>query len=196
MKKIPDFSFSHIGFYVTDINKMVKFYTNFMGFTVTDKGKLGDATIVFMSRDPREHHQMALITGRPKDLHYNVINQISFRLSSLADLKHFYQNMKKLPSGMITEIDPITHGNALSIYFRDPEGNRLELFIDAPWYCHQPLRVPFNPEDSDEEIWSWLEQLVKTKAGFKTREEWMLEIEKQMEQDRNNQEMVHDWNNN
>ena len=29
---------SHVGFYVTDINKMVDFYTRFLGFTVSDRG--------------------------------------------------------------------------------------------------------------------------------------------------------------
>jgi catechol 2,3-dioxygenase len=37
-----------------------------------------------------------------------------------------------------------THGNAMSIYFRDPEGNRLEVFMDTPWYCEQPLREPID----------------------------------------------------
>ena len=30
------------------------------------------------------------------------------------------------------------HGNAWSLYFRDPEGNRLEVFCDTQWYVEQP----------------------------------------------------------
>ena len=37
----PDLAFSHIGFYVTDIERMEAFYTRFLGFTVTDRGALG-----------------------------------------------------------------------------------------------------------------------------------------------------------
>lgn len=36
----------------------------------------------------------------------------------------------------------IPDSNAISIYARDPEGNRLEIFIDTPWYVDQPMRVP------------------------------------------------------
>lgn len=177
---VPSFSISHFGFFVTDLDPMVNFYTEFMGFAVTDRGHLGENKIVFLSRDPQEHHQLALVTGRPKEIHFNVINQISFRLSNLADLKYFYQKMKALPNGMVTNIDPITHGNALAIYFRDPEGNRLELFIDTPWYCDQPLKVPFNPEESDEKIMGWLEELVHQQSGFKTREEWVKEMKQRI----------------
>jgi hypothetical protein len=27
---------------------------------------------------------------------------------------------------------------------RDPEGNRIELFVDTPWYVQQPLRIPMD----------------------------------------------------
>ena len=38
-------------------------------------------------------------------------------------------------------LGPVTHGNALSVYFLDPEGNRVELLIDTPWYVPQPHRL-------------------------------------------------------
>lgn len=180
MSQKPAFSFSHVGLYVTDLDKMTDFYENFLGFTVTDRGDLGAAKIVFLSRDPDEHHQIALITGRPADLAYNVINQISFRLAHFSDLNYFYANMKNLPAGMVSDIDPVTHGNALSIYFRDPEGNRLELFVNTPWYASQPMKVPFNPEDTEESIWAWLEETVKQMPGYKSREAWKEEVAKAM----------------
>jgi hypothetical protein len=34
----------------------------------------------------------------------------------------------------------------------DPERNRLELFVDMPWYCDQPLREPIDCNDSDEAL--------------------------------------------
>ena len=77
---------SHVGFYVTDINKMVDFYTRFLGFTVSDRGPRPDGEIVFMTRDASEHHQLVFASGRPAELSFNVINQISFRLDGLATL--------------------------------------------------------------------------------------------------------------
>ena len=51
-------AFSHVGLYVTDIDKMVDFYTRFLGFVVSDRGKRETGEIVFMTRDAREHHQL------------------------------------------------------------------------------------------------------------------------------------------
>lgn len=181
MSNLPDFCISHIGFYVSDFEKMEEFYKNFFGFEVTDRADTPTVKIVFMSRDPKEHHQIALFSGKPKDLTFNPINQISMRVGTLADLKYYYQKMKELPSGMVTDVDPIAHGMAISLYFRDPEGNRLELFVDAPWYCDQPLKVPFNPEDSDEHIWSWMEELARSTTGFKMMDQWMEEFNQKLE---------------
>ena len=41
----------------------------------------------------------------------------------------------------VTEVVPVTHGNSVSLYFRDPEGNRIECYLDSPWYCAQPQRM-------------------------------------------------------
>ena len=70
-------AFSHMGFYVTDLARMTHFYTEVMGFTQTDQGHLGAVQLVFLSRDPSEHHQVVLATGRPEGLSFNLINQLS-----------------------------------------------------------------------------------------------------------------------
>ena len=84
----PNLMFSHFGLSVTDLPKMEAFYTDFMGFTVTDRGEVAGLDVVFMSRDPLDHHQIVLATGRPKEMPGNTgnpmfgpcINQISFRI--------------------------------------------------------------------------------------------------------------------
>ena len=78
---------SHFGIFVTDINRMVDFYTRFLGFAVSDRGQNAKGEIVFMTRDPREHHQIVMAAGRPADLPFNVINQISLRVDSLGTLR-------------------------------------------------------------------------------------------------------------
>ena len=57
--RIP-LSMSHIGLYVHDLPRMEDFYTRVLGFTVTDRGKVRGADIVFTSWDPKDHHQVAL----------------------------------------------------------------------------------------------------------------------------------------
>ena len=32
----------------------------------------------------------------------------------------------------------VNHGNAWSLYCHDPEGNRIEMFLDSPFYVRQP----------------------------------------------------------
>ena len=165
---------SHVGFYVTDINKMVDFYTRFLGFTVSDRGPRPDGEIVFMTRDASEHHQLVFATGRPSDLSFNVINQISFRLDGLDTLREMHAALKDNP---VKILGPVTHGNALSSYFLDPEGNRVELLIGTPWYVPQPCRLPVDLSLPDEQMWASIEKQVRTMPGFKTHAEWEREIE-------------------
>src|ERR1700678_3489682 len=90
-------SMSHIGLYVNDLPMMEYFYTRVLGFTVTDRGKVRGADIVFTSWDPKDHHQVALVSGRPKDLAFNHINQISFRVAAGEDLQAIWRRVKDEP---------------------------------------------------------------------------------------------------
>jgi catechol-2,3-dioxygenase len=169
----PNIAFSHVGIFVNNLAKMADFYARFLGFTITDRGKLGNTELVFLSRDPREHHQVVLVAGRPSDTPFNVVNQISFRADSLKTLRDLYTRLQSEP---VSEIAPVTHGNALSVYFRDPEGNRLEIFIDTPWYVTQPLRIPIDLSLSDDALWHSIEALVRDLPGFKSVHAWQQEM--------------------
>ena len=170
---------SHVGVFVTDMPKMVDFYTGFLGFAVSDRGTLADGRgeIVFLTRDPREHHQFVLATGRPADLSFNIVNQLSFRVDSLDTLRELQRGLK---NEQATELGPITHGNALSVYFHDPEGNRIELFVDTPWYVKQPLRIPLDMSLSDGELWKYAEAEARKQPGFQPVEDWRREIARRM----------------
>ena len=114
-----DLCFSHVGFHVSDLRGMEHFYRTALKFTVTDRGRLGVAELVFLSRDPAEHHQIVLVSGRPESLPFNVINQVSFRVPDLDALR---AHAARLSAAGARELEAVTHGNAISIYFRDPEG--------------------------------------------------------------------------
>lgn len=179
----PAMRFSHVGIHVTDLPKMVKFYTRYLGFTVTDRGTLdvpgGRAKFTFMSRDPGEHHQFVVATGRPKGS-FNTLNQVSFRVDGLKTLRALYAMVKKAG---VDDLRPVTHGNALSVYFRDPEGNRIELFIDTPWYVNQPMRVPLDMELSDRALWKWAEQHARSLPGFTPVAKWKAALARRMRAD-------------
>ena len=178
---VPEVAFSHVGLFVHDLAPMVDFYHRVLGFTVTDRGELetprGRVELVFLSRDPREHHQLALVTGRPPGLDFNVVNQVSFRVPDLAALRRFHTVLR---DEGVRAMDPVTHGNAISLYFQDPEGTRLELFFDTPWHCTQPLREPVDLSRSDEDLLAETERLARSRPGFTTREAWTADLARRM----------------
>jgi catechol-2,3-dioxygenase len=163
-------SFSHFGINVTDLPRMEDFYTRVVGLLVMDRGQLpGGPTLVFLSRDPDEHHQMVLASGRPPGNEPNTVNQISFKLPALADLKQMHARLSK--EGVV-QFRVVTHGNAWSVYFSDPEGNRVEFFVDTPWHTPQPLAEPFDIEAPEAAIMESTEALCRRRPGFMSRAQW------------------------
>lgn len=177
----PGLSFSHLGMFAHDLGVMEDFYTRVLEFTVTDRGQLPRGTaladLLFLSRDPDEHHQIVLISGRPESIGFNPINQISLKADSLATLRLMHARL--LHEG-VRDIAPVTHGNALSIYAPDPEGNRLELYIDLPWYVTQPMRVEVDLSQADGALMDHLEAHARSLPGFKSHAEWRDEMASRM----------------
>lgn len=178
----PGLSFSHIGIFVRDLARMEAFYAQVLDFTVMDRGALprpdgSSVDLVFLSRDPDEHHQIVLASGRPADLPFNVINQISLRADSLETVQAIHTRFQR---EALAEIRPITHGNAISVYARDPEGNRLEIFWDTPWYVTQPCRLPVDIELPSEELLRVVEAQARSLPGFESRDEWRERMARRM----------------
>jgi catechol-2,3-dioxygenase len=98
----------------------------------------------------------------------------------MAEFSGLREMHRRLAKEGVKELSPVSHGNALSVYFRDPEGNRIELFVDTPWYVRQPLRVPMDMTMSDAELWKWAEAHARTIADFKPVEKWRSELEEKM----------------
>ena len=172
----PTLAFSHLGIHVTDAARMEDFYTRVLGLLVSDRGTLPSGpTLTFLSHDPDQHHQIVLVTGRPPGIDYNVINQISFKVPSLEDLQEMH---RRLRDAGVKEFRIVTHGNAWSIYFPDPEGNRVEVFVDTPWHTPQPIAEPFDIEKPAETIMAETEALCRSREGFTSRAAWR---EKQVE---------------
>ena len=170
MTTSPPVSFSHFGIYVTDLARMEDFYTRVLGLLVSDRGQVpGGSDLVFLSRDPDEHHQIVLATGRPPGVEFNVVNQISFKLPTLADLKAMHARARDEGT---KQFRIVTHGNAWSVYFADPEGNRVEVFVDTPWHTPQPVVEPFDIEAPVEVIERETEALCRNRPGFMSRPQW------------------------
>jgi catechol-2,3-dioxygenase len=124
----------HVGLHVKDLEKEKAFFRDVVGLTVTDEdAELG---MVFMSARPdEEHHEFLLCRGRNVDIDAKVVQQISFRCNSLEDVVGLYRRFKQ--SGVNIE-RTVSHGNALSVYFFDPEGNRCETYWNTGLRARQP----------------------------------------------------------
>jgi catechol-2,3-dioxygenase len=167
----PAAALSHFGIFVRNLDRMVDFYTRVLGLLVMDRGVQpgGPTELAFLSHDPDQHHQLVLVSGRPAEARDSVVNQISFKLPTLEDLKTMYGRLRA------EGIEPnriVTHGNAWSVYFPDPEGNRCELFVDTPWHTPQPYAEPFDIEAPVEKIFAETEAICLSRPGFSSRAEW------------------------
>lgn len=183
--KVPNLKFSHMGLSVKDVARMEEFYTAVLGFTVTDRGEAGGMALVFLSRDPADHHQIVLASGRPDELPGNTanpqfgpsINQISFQMGSLADLRDMGAKLQEFGT---SNFFPANHGIAWSIYTHDPEGNNLEFFVDTEWYFPQPFLVPLDFSQSDDDIYALTEALSKSQDGYEPYPSWRQRIAARM----------------
>src|SRR5215211_3590621 len=109
----------HVGFFVRDLERMVAFYRDFMGMTITKQD--WNWGIIFFSSDPEAvDHEIALVRGEPSETR-RLIHQISLRVPTLEDLRDFHRRLRA--EGYQID-ETVCHGSALGCYFFDPEGNR------------------------------------------------------------------------
>ncbi len=161
---------AHFGIYVTDVEKMVAFYTEVFGLTVTDRGegRTFKNTLVFMSASADQHHQLVIASGRPVGSASTVM-QISFLVPSIQSLRDLW---KKAEACGATNIRGLNHGNALSVYFLDPEGNAVEMYVDTPFYVSQPHGDPLDLAKSDAELMHETEAVCRSDPSFKPLADW------------------------
>jgi catechol 2,3-dioxygenase len=166
---------SHVGLYVADVPKMMDFYTRVLGFVVSDSAE--DGRITFLSRNPSDHHQVVLVRGRTTDDSVPMVQQVSFNVGTLANVQRAF---RKVSEARCKVIDPRCHGNAWSVYFSDPEGNRIEMFCDTPWYVPQPLGFEIDLSKSEDDLYRETEAICRAKPGFRPIEEWRAEISRKI----------------
>jgi catechol-2,3-dioxygenase len=162
---------THAGIYVDDLAKMRDFYVRVMGLVETDRGhgSTFDNDFVFMSANPLIHHQLILASGRAARASASTVNQLSFKVSSLAELRQMRDRVRDYG---ITRIRPVSHANAWSIYFDDPEGNTVEIYLDTPFHAAQPHADGLDLDMSDEEIIRATEEACRGDPTFTRVEAW------------------------
>jgi len=132
----------HTGLHVHDLDVMRDFYERVLGLTVTDVDP-ARGTVFLSSRPEGEHHEMVLATGRTAPIDAKLINQISWRVDGIDALQHYHRVLTENGARIERVLD---HGNAIGIYFLDPEGNKLEVY----WQTGLPMPQPFGKQISLE----------------------------------------------
>jgi catechol 2,3-dioxygenase len=136
---------SHVGVFVKDLDTMTQFYCETLGLTESHRN--GDRMVFLTADVEKEDHEVVLVRGRDGDA--KIIQQLSFRVGTIEDVRAFYQTFQQ----MGVEIQQtVSHGAGASCYFYDPEGNRLEVFADIEVEGGRGYSGPIDLEKSAEEL--------------------------------------------
>ena len=136
---------SHVGVFVKDLDTMTQFYCETLGLTESHRN--GDRMVFLTADVEKEDHEVVLVRGRDGDA--KIIQQLSFRVGTIEDVKAFYQTFQQMG---IEIQQTVSHGAGASCYFYDPEGNRLEVFADIEVEGGRGYSGPIDLEKSAEEL--------------------------------------------
>jgi catechol 2,3-dioxygenase len=117
----------HVVLKVRDAVRSRDFYTRTLGLRVAHED-LEHGT-VFLSFG-REHHDLALFqmaTGEAPDAAQPGLHHMAWQLGSFEELQAAYRELRA--AGIPIE-STVEHNVTRSVYFPDPDGNRVELYCD------------------------------------------------------------------
>ena len=117
----------HAVVFVSDLDRSTRFYTEVLGFKVSDvyPGSMMPGGMVFL-RCNSDHHCLALVgegdTGSAKKLHH-----LAFELATLDEVFRARDHLKK-HGATLTYEGRRRAGCQVSVEFLDPDGHHLELY--------------------------------------------------------------------
>lgn len=168
----PRLSLGHATLAVRDLDRMVAFYTVVLGFHVSNRGEPapGMGEMAFLTQDPSAHHQIVLVqTPEPPARAFMMADHLAFRTGSLDELRVIGE---RLAAAEVTSVIPVSHGNAWSLYFTDPEGNGLECFVDSPFHVAQPYADGLDLSASDDDIAATTRAKIESLPEFQAFDDW------------------------
>ncbi len=122
----------HVVLKVSDLERAVRFYRDVLGLTEVARGTFGRA-MVFFSATGDNHHDLALfdigLDAKPPDEHGVGLFHVALKIGE--SLEELRAAKSHLEAHGITDLRVRDHAVSQSIYLSDPDGNRLELYVDA-----------------------------------------------------------------
>lgn len=152
--KIAPVKFAHIVYRTARFAEMVQWYKT----TLEAEVMMENEMFCFLTYDD-EHHRVAIVNMpglSDRDPQAAGVEHCAYTYESLDDLLSTYT---RLQSQGIEPYWCINHGPTLSMYYRDPDGNQVELQIDIydvegtnAWFAQSdfatnPIGVKFDPQD-------------------------------------------------
>jgi len=154
-QRIAPQKFAHVVLKTANFDDVIAWYATVLQARVAFRNDF----IAFLTYDD-EHHRVAVINnpGSPApDPAAAGVHHIAYTYAELGELLSTYRRLK---AAGIEPARCINHGPTISMYYRDPDGLRVELQIDVfatmaeahayftgPDFADNPIGVIFDPED-------------------------------------------------
>ncbi|MSP89406.1 MAG: hypothetical protein EXQ92_11450 [Alphaproteobacteria bacterium] len=118
----------HVVLNCTDMERSVKFYTDVLGFIVSDvyTPDMVPGGMVFM-RCNADHHGVALVGSMPAPSPHVELNHMAFEVGSLDEVILARDHLRR--HGVQIDFEGRRRAGAqIAVEFRDPDGHRLEIY--------------------------------------------------------------------
>ena len=123
--------FAHVVYMTRRFDEMITWYRNVFEAEVVHE----NPALAFLTYDD-EHHRFAFANldvlkpgGTSRDDRGEIgVNHVAYTYGSVGDLLDTY---KRLRQAGIQPYWPVHHGTTLSLYYADPDGNRMEFQVDV-----------------------------------------------------------------
>lgn len=167
---------NHVGVFAVDVEAVAGFYSEFLGMQVTDRGITMGVRVVFLSADPRQHHQLVVAEARQPG-QPSTVAQLSFEIPDLASLRAL---VGRLHAAGLDPYRVVDHGTSWSAYVNDPEGNPVELYVTTPWYVPQPCAEPLDLSEADDVIVARTEGRCCADPHYRPMAEWTADMHRSL----------------
>ena len=129
----------HVVLRVTDRDRAERFYGGVLGLPLCARFDEGGMKMAFFSLG--NHHDFAVmeVTGERSSRHNAGLDHVAFNIGTTLD--ELREAKAKLEAAGISP-RPVDHEVTKSLYFEDPDGNGIEVYVDASdVWRREPQRV-------------------------------------------------------